>query len=191
MPRLPLPGGFGRRRASTGDRRDENPHPHRSRQSRFGKCCRRNRARNWLPGWVIVGCGNDVQLSRHPAHAWVRLIIRANKRRSTRLTRAPGSRRRHPRNESLIAPSRMASRDTREIRPRSPPVLGTHLPDYCYDRCGQRSDTEVKEVGFKERPWPRKSHFLLATFPGGRPPTSIVQHHGAAVRLRSRTVNAE
>src|SRR6516225_3704302 len=152
-----------------------------SRALRFRKCRRRNRARNWLPGWVIVGCGNDVQLSRHPAHALVRMIIRASKRRSTRLTRAPGSRRRHPRNKSLIAPARMASRDTREIRPRSPPVLGTHRPDYSYDRCGQRSDTEVKVVGFKERPWPRKSHFLLATFPGGRPPTSIVQHHSAAV----------
>jgi hypothetical protein len=62
------------------------------------------------------------------------------------------------------------------------------MPLYCYDRCGQRSDTEVKEVGSKERPWPRKSHFLLATFPGGRPPTSIVQHHSAAVRLGSRAV---
>jgi 3-oxosteroid 1-dehydrogenase len=42
----------------------------------FGKCRCRNRAGHRLPGWVVAGCGNDVQLSRRPAYAWVRLIIR-------------------------------------------------------------------------------------------------------------------
>src|SRR6516162_6219692 len=43
---------------------------------RVGKCRRRNRAGDRLPGWVITGCGDDVQLYRRPAYAWVRLIIR-------------------------------------------------------------------------------------------------------------------
>jgi len=41
-----------------------------------GKCRRRNRAGHRLPGWVVAGCGNDVQLSRRPSYAWVRLIIK-------------------------------------------------------------------------------------------------------------------
>src|SRR6516162_11021372 len=59
---------------------------------RFGKCRGRNRAGHRLPGWVVAGCGDDVQLSRRPAYAWARLIIRAiMSDAGTRLTHAPGS----------------------------------------------------------------------------------------------------
>ena len=69
-----------------------------------------------------------------------------------RLTHAPGYRSR--RSRCGVNHCTVADGLSRAIRPRSPPVLGapSRPPLFCYDRCGQRSDTVVKEIGFPARP---------------------------------------
>lgn len=45
-------------------------------------------------------------------------------------------------------------------------------PLYCYDRCGKRSDTEVKEAGFKER-HENPTSCWQRSLEGGHPPRSL------------------